>query len=290
VLNKIQKIIFCGNFGDPLVNQDFKKMCEHIKPLDIYTDIHTNGSLQSLDWWKKLPNFLSKQHRVVFALDGLADTHSVYRVGTSFEKIIKNARGFIDNGGNAEWSFIVFKHNAHQIEEAKELSKQIGFNKFTVKNSSRFAFQNKFSVLDTNGNLAYYLEPAKNETTVDLSKIEQIISQSNISCYAQHQDEVYIDAYKNLMPCCFLASLPYNYYKKDDVIATERTIAHKQYIELIKELGNTNTLERSVKEIVDSTQYQTIWKKYWTVKKLYVCARTCGDKIFNPSQQILNST
>ena len=30
----------------------------------------------------------------------------------------------------AEWQMLVFKHNQHQIDEAKQMAKEIGFNKF----------------------------------------------------------------------------------------------------------------------------------------------------------------
>lgn len=290
ILSNIKTLIFCGNFGDPIINQDFDKMSEYLSQTNIYMDIHTNGSLRSTDWWKKLPKILTKKHRVVFALDGLNDTHSIYRIGTDFNKIIQNAQTFIDNGGNAEWCFIMFKHNYHQIEEAEKLSKKIGFSRFTVKKSSRFALQDYFFVLDNKENFLYNLEPVEIEPKVDLSKINELIESSKISCYAQHQQEVYIDAYKNLMPCCFLASLPYNYYRKTDILAQERTTAYNQYLELIDELGDTSVLSRSIKEIIESISYQTVWEKYWTIKKLYICARTCGNKVVTPSQQIVSST
>ena len=289
VLSKIKQIIFCGNFGDPLLNQDFDKMCEYLTHTNLYLDIHTNGSLRSTTWWKNLPKILTSKHRVVFALDGLMDTHSIYRIGTDFNKIIENACSFINAGGNAEWCFIVFKHNQHQIDEARELSKKLGFSRFTVKKSSRFAFQNQFPVLDSKENVLYNLEPVEQEPKFDLSKVSELVAASNITCYAQQQKEVYIDAYKNLMPCCFLASLPYNYYKQNDILAQERSTAYNQYLELIAELGDTNVLRKSINEIVESTPYQTVWKKYWTIKKLYVCARTCGNKVITPSQQIMSS-
>ena len=56
---------------------------------------------------------------VVFGIDGLEDTSHIYRVNTSFKKVIENAEAFIKQGGLGTWQFIVFKHNVHQLESAK---------------------------------------------------------------------------------------------------------------------------------------------------------------------------
>ena len=41
-------------------------------------------------------------------------------------------------GGIAQWDYIVFKHNEHQVEEARKLSKELGFFEFQIKKTSRF--------------------------------------------------------------------------------------------------------------------------------------------------------
>merc|ERR1711991_170093 len=87
---------------------------------------YTNGGYKSKEWWS------------VFAIDGLADTHHLYRVNTRFERVIENAKAFIEGGGNAQWSFIRFGHNQHQEEQARKLAKEIGFKSFTACNSERF--------------------------------------------------------------------------------------------------------------------------------------------------------
>ena len=51
---------------------------------------------------------------------------------------------------------------------------------------------------------------------------------------------------------------------------------HEQYLDLIDNLGNTNALEVSLKDVIDSTPWQTVWKDYWGKNKLITCARTCG--------------
>ena len=68
---------------------------------------------------KNLASIMRKPDKVIFAIDGLEDTNHLYRVNTNFNKIMENAKAFINAGGIARWDFIAFAHNEHQIEEAK---------------------------------------------------------------------------------------------------------------------------------------------------------------------------
>jgi len=287
VLDQVSSIYFCGNFGDPLLNDNLPAMCNYIKDnSQVSIRIHTNGSLRNESWWKSLASKMPKNHIVIFAIDGLEDTHSRYRIGTDYSKIIKNAKAFIDAGGKAEWAYIVFEHNEHQVETARSLSKQLGFTRFTVKNSSRFVGDSKFPVYNDKGETVDTLYPTKNSVIkfIDksaLNKYKEIVAEAEIDCYVLKTKEVYIDAYKNLLPCCFLASAPYNYTEPNSLIFEVRQEILDQYNSLISDLGTINTLEKSVKSIIDSDEYQTVWDDYWGSKKLITCARTCGKNEFS---------
>lgn len=296
VLEQIKQIYFCGNFGDPLLNDDLLKMCQYIKNnSNVGIRIHTNGSIRNNEWWNKLYECLPKDHAVIFALDGLEDTHSRYRIGTNFQKILNNARHFINCGGKAEWAYLVFQHNQHQVEQARIQASEIGFNKFTVKHSARFVVDKDFEVYDSSGNVIDTLNPPSNSVIkfVDkkiLQDYQNIINETEIDCYVLKTKEVYIDAYKNLMPCCFLSSAPYNYTPIDSPIVDIRQKILEQYYDVVKSLKVINTLEKSIKHIVDSIEYQTIWNEYWTTKKLLTCARTCGkNNLSKPTDQFIEN-
>jgi sulfatase maturation enzyme AslB (radical SAM superfamily) len=287
VLDQVSSIYFCGNFGDPLLNDNLPDMCSYIKDnSQVSIRIHTNGSLRNAAWWKSLASKMPKNHIVIFAIDGLEDTHSRYRIGTDYSKIVKNAKAFIDAGGKAEWAYIVFEHNEHQVETARSLSKQLGFARFTVKNSSRFVGDSVFPVYNAKGETVDTLYPAKNSVIkfIDksaLTKYKEIVADAEIDCYVLKTKEVYIDAYKNLLPCCFLASAPYNYTDANNIIFDIRQEILDQYNSLVSDLGTINTLEKSVKSIIDSDEYQNVWTEYWGTKKLITCARTCGKNDFS---------
>ena len=282
VLNQLDSYYFCGNFGDPMLNNDLIAMCQYSTDVapDTPIAIHTNGGARNKAWWTQLAHALPKHHRVVFALDGLADTHHLYRVGTRFEDVIDNARAFILAGGIAEWVFIKFKHNEHQVEQAIELSTELGFQHFTLKNSSRFILEPSVKVVDRKGNTTHYIEPA---TDVPLKFIDKkiihayktIVSSSVIHCKAKHEKEIYIDAYGEVLPCCWLASVPYSYINQDDALEV-RIEMSSQHQELVHGLGNINAFTKPIKDIIESDEYQTAWDAYWTTNKLITCARTCG--------------
>ena len=294
VLDQISDLYFCGNFGDPLLNNDLVDMCRYVKSnSEVAIRIHTNGSLRSSAWWKDLAEALPKQHLVIFGIDGLEDTHSRYRIGTDYKNILKNAKAFIDAGGRAEWAFIVFEHNQHQIDTAKKIAAELGFEKFTTKNSSRFVGDTTFDVHDAAGNIVDILKPPTDTVIKFLDKktienYKDVIKNTDIDCSVMKSKEIYIDAFKNLMPCCFLASTPYNYSTTDSSIHNIRQHSLKQYTELVSDIGIINTLEKPIKDIVDSRAYQTVWEEYWTTKKLITCARVCGTNQFSkPADQFI---
>ena len=283
VLKQVKGFYFCGNFGDPIINNDLIEMIDYAANINpnLNIRIHTNGSARTKSWWKKLAFALPKEHKVIFAIDGLADTHSLYRIGTSFEKIIENAEAFIKAGGTAEWCFIKFKHNEHQVEEARKLAEELGFNLFTEKNTSRFIGKPEFEVYDTDGNTIYTLEHPSDAITSYIPEdyvknYAQILKNTEIDCYVKKTKEIYIDAQRNVFPCCFLASAPYVYSKDNDIVKDFRRDVYEQYRDLRKTLGDTNALNRSIRQILTSNAWQQAWDYYWGEGKLLTCARTCG--------------
>jgi MoaA/NifB/PqqE/SkfB family radical SAM enzyme len=301
VINQVDKLYFCGNFGDPILNKELLEMCEYavkIKP-SIQVRIHTNGSARNKEWWMKLATVLPEDHMVIFAIDGLTDTHSLYRIGTSYETILENARAFISCGGKAEWAFIRFKHNEHQVDEAKEKAKELGFTAFTMKDSSRFLLEPKFPVWNKEGETIYHLEPSTYSELkfIDRNVIKQykeLVNKIDIDCYVQKEKEIYLDAHGHLMPCCWLASLPYiSIDHEGEAIAVKQEML-KQYHDLVKSFGGIDKLnveQHSIKEIIDGVEYQSLWNTYWTTKKLITCARVCGktDIISNPNDQFIET-
>jgi pyruvate-formate lyase-activating enzyme len=286
VFDRIDYIYFCGNYGDPIMSNyllDIVQYCKDSKPT-IKIGIHTNGSARNNKWWENLARVLPSDHSVHFALDGLEDTHHLYRVNTSFKNIINNATTFIKSGGRAEWVFLSFKHNEHQITQAEQLAKQLGFIKFEHKATSRFLEKPFLDVLDSDGNLAYKIEPPT-EHKITFIKPEiiksykEVVKTADIKCKIAIDKSLYIDAFKNLWPCCWLGALPYIYSKPSDLIHEYQSDQTNIISEIINSIGGYNSIDltkRSIQDILEDRKWQSVWIEYWNKKKLATCAKTCG--------------
>ena len=87
----LEYIDFCGTYGDAVAAANLIELIELSKQYAKKIIVRTNGSLRTADWWSTFANLLkTHENEVWFCLDGLADTHSIYRQATNFDMIIKS--------------------------------------------------------------------------------------------------------------------------------------------------------------------------------------------------------
>jgi len=285
VINQIKHIMFCGHYGDPVINKDLPYMLEYIKESNpnISVQVFTNGSIFKEQWWKNLINYMPTNHQVLFGIDGLEDTHKIYRIGTDWNKIISNAKAFIDVGGNTSWEFIRFKHNQHQVDECRELSKQLGFESFSVKDTSRYVDNEPYKVVDKNGNNLYYLEPPT-DTTADcitkeiIENYHDYLEEATIKCIATEWQFIYIDAVKKVYPCGFLGQTSFTSPVYNDMLDPFRKISCKENQDFFNTFKTLDATKSSIKEIMNSEEWNQFFKEYIfeNNKKLITCVRNCG--------------
>ena len=285
-LQQLDGITMCGNFGDPILNKELISIVENIVQANpsIKIDIHTNGSARSTTWWGNLARALPDDHLVVFGIDGLEDTHALYRIGTDFNKIIENAKAFMAAGGKARWNFITFKHNEHQLTACRELAGALGFESFQEKQTSRFIGNPWFDVLDRDGNVTHKLENPTEQKLIfiDRKTVENykaIIKAAKIECEVEKTLQVYIDAQSRLWPCCFIGATPYIHTTPDQLVHNYQTDSQASFSKLVDEFGGMDMFSlqyRTIEEIVDSTDWQTKWDEVFADNTVHVCARVCG--------------
>src|SRR5581483_2052964 len=141
LVRQLRTIWCAGTYGDAIVANDTLQIIEYFLHANshICLGIHTNGSARPASWWAALGRLIPHGKGYVrFGIDGLEDTNNLYRRHTSWNTVMRNVTAFIGAGGNAEWDYLVFRHNEHQVEEARALAKKLGFTRFYVKATSRF--------------------------------------------------------------------------------------------------------------------------------------------------------
>lgn len=294
VLKQISGFYFCGNYGDPIINNDLISMIEYAVDINpsLYIRIHTNGSARTEQWWKSLATALPEKHNVIFAIDGATqDTHVLYRIGTSFETILNNASAFIAAGGTAEWCYIRFKHNEHQVDDAKLLADNLGFARFSVKNTTRFIGDITFPVYDKNRNVTHYLESPSDAISIlpskdNIDNYKQVVAATDIICKVKYKKEIYIDVYKNIYPCCWIAVIPYKHIRNDAAynISCDMLTQHNAIINDFGGENNINALTFSIEDVINSKNYQSLWQKYWDNHELIVCAKECGKSKYRSNK------
>jgi sulfatase maturation enzyme AslB (radical SAM superfamily) len=174
---QVNSILFCGTQGDPCIAKDFYEICEYIDRVSPKTAVrvNTNGGMRNAKWWYDL-GLLFAKHRdegnrywqITFSIDGLEDTNHLYRRNVQWHKLMENVKAFIEGGGRkklAVWDFLIFKHNEHQIEEAKQLAEELGFEFFVPKRALGVDYNGHLMgmpVLDNAGQLEYYIHAPSN--------------------------------------------------------------------------------------------------------------------------------
>ncbi len=277
-----QIVIFhCGNYGDAIASPTFDETLRYTfskKPKRV--TISTHGSLRTPQWWRELAEFGGKKLTVTFAIDGLANTNHIYRVGSDWNKIMANVSAFISAGGRARWDFIEFAHNYHQISEAEALAKELGFEKFNVKYTARFASIGRTKEINAKGQEVLDRESNKNQQ--DVAQINQTyksfddyVQQTKISCKYQADKKVFVDMNMRLWPCCWFGAP--KYFNTDN-----KQIDSFKHLDAIYG-SDFNDLRKFGWKILEHEFFVHYLENSWSqpsdrYKRIYTCGRTCGEK------------
>jgi MoaA/NifB/PqqE/SkfB family radical SAM enzyme len=140
-IQKLYKILYCGTMGDPVMAKDCYDIFEYVNTINANCEqtVHTNGGMRNPTFWSKMGVLFQRpKMKLIFSIDGLGDTNHIYRRNVEWDKLMNNVQAFINSGGNATWEFLIFKHNEHQVETARELSSKLGFKNFLAKRALGF--------------------------------------------------------------------------------------------------------------------------------------------------------
>ena len=271
ILSQLERFYSCGVLGDGAMNPECVEIYDYVKSSSTsHTSLNTNGGPRNTDFWKALAQTGTS---VIFAIDGLEDTNHLYRRNVKWDKLIENVQAFIGAGGKADWDFLVFKHNKHQIEEAEALSKKLGFEYFNKKETTRW------DDFDSDGNWIqrtsiqignYTLEKVERETKapgLDItqkSKINDTFKTRKIDCWSYHntKSEIYLAANGDVSPCCWLGDLKIHESKN-----------------IIKDYTTININHTNLEDILDGYFFKELARGIQGEQDAYrlqTCYHTCG--------------
>ena len=316
IANNLVGINFCGNVGDPGMAPDLIPILEYFREQSpkIVQQLRTNGGMRNEKFWTTLGNFFVKQPPprdnhlfskagVVFSVDGLEDTNHIYRRGVVWEKLIRNMRAYSATGAFAVWEWLLFEHNEHQVEEARIIAKELGFE-FIVKNPLGFGeYEDSISgmnVYGKDGDYEYTIWPTKYTghrkeplfgNKVDFSYMNRLTipilpefskeleKNSEIVCKSiEHSEskEIYISANGYMLPCCFLGGVFGQFHS---------SYSRYQFNKMINDYGLDvfNLKNQSMLDIIQGPDFSKFFLDGWkadTIEngKLLYCLETCGHK------------
>ncbi|MEI6190620.1 MAG: radical SAM protein [Chitinophagia bacterium] len=134
--------------GEPYLNPDFLEMVKYASSKGIYTATSTNAHYMTDENARKTVE--SGLDRLIISLDGTTqETYKQYRVGGDIEKVLQGAKNIVKwkKDLNSKKPFVIFqflvvKHNEHQIDDVKQLAKDIGVDQLRFKTAQVYDYEN----------------------------------------------------------------------------------------------------------------------------------------------------
>ena len=271
-----------GTYGDASMNPETVDIFKYLREINPTIDIsmYTNGGARNTDFWKSMAEL---GVRITFGIDGMEDTNHLYRRNVKWDNLMRNVRSFIGAGGKADWNFLVFKHNQHQIDEAKKLSEELGFIDF------EYAFSERWQDFNSDGDYRditslkvddYVIEKPVDQKkdfvkddgwlkNKNVFKTEEEQEKDNfltrkILCLAcqPHKREIYLRANGYVSPCCILGDVERNEPKQ-----------------IINDYNKINLHHTDLKDILEGDFFKDLENGInGGGERLRGCYHACGEK------------
>lgn len=134
--------------GEPYLNPDFLEMVKYASSKKIYTATSTNAHYLNDENARK--TIESGLDRLIISIDGTTqDVYEQYRVGGRLEKVLEGTRNIVKWKKEMKsktpfivFQFLVVKPNEHQIENVKQLGKEIGVDDVWFKTAQVYDYEN----------------------------------------------------------------------------------------------------------------------------------------------------
>lgn len=234
--------------GEPYMNPLFFKMVEYAASKKIYTSTSTNAHFLN-DRFAEL-TVKSGLDRIIISLDGTDQkTYEKYRVGGSYDKVIEGTRTLMNWKKKLRSSrpyvilqFIVFSTNESQLEEVRQLSKELGVDELQLKTAQIYDYEEGNELIPENEAFSRYKKTSSGKYVID----------NRLYNHCRRMWQGCVITWDGLVvPCCF------------DKDATHR-------------LGDMK--KNNFKEIWQSDTYRKFREKVFKERKEIDICRNCTEK------------
>lgn len=187
--------------GEPYLNPSFLDMVKYASNKGIYTATSTNAHYLTDEKAKKTVE--SGLDRLIISIDGTTqDVYQQYRVGGKLEKVIEGSKNIVkwkkalkSKTPFVFFQFLVVKPNEHQIEEIKQLAKEVGVDQVRFKTAQVYDYENDPNQLIPANNKYSRYKKDKNGKTISKSGLQN-------HCWRLWSGNV-ITWDGLVVPCCF---------------------------------------------------------------------------------------
>jgi len=153
--------------GEPLMLPGFFELVEYARENKVYTATSTNGHYLDDENARRVVE--SRLDRLIISVDGTdQDTYEQYRKGGDLEKVKEGVRNLVrwkkELNSKSPFiiiQFLVFKNNEHQIQEIRQLAKNLKADRVELKSAQVYDYQNDKDLIPENPKYARYIKDSK---------------------------------------------------------------------------------------------------------------------------------
>ena len=257
VLDEIGEYLMNVTFyfqGEPYIHPQFLELVEMASKKNIFSSTSTNAHFINREIAERTVR--SGLSQIIISIDGTTQkVYEQYRKKGDLNKVLEGSRQIIaakkrlnSQTPKVIFKFLVVQPNEHQIEDAKKLSEELGFDEIRFKSAQLYDYENGNDLMPENDQYRRYRQ-LKSGKWVIKNKMEN-------HCWKMwHSTVITWDG--KLVPCCF-----------------DKDATHQ--------LGNIKGPQAGIKEVWKGQAYQEFRKAVLSGRKNIDICRNCteGTKVW----------
>lgn len=186
--------------GEPYLHPQFLDLVQYAQQRGIYTATSTNAHYLSDERARQTVE--SGLSRLIISLDGTTqEVYEQYRVGGKLEKVLEGTRRLLhwrkvlkSRTPYVVFQFLVVRPNEHQLEDARQLAKQLGVDDVWFKTAQIYDYEQGSPLIPTLDRYSRYREESDGRWSIKNQLLDHCWKMWH-SCVLTWDGKV--------VPCCF---------------------------------------------------------------------------------------